>query len=201
MAAGSGSTGASNLILRNSQANLTFGEYTRNGAHEPTLIIGNNSRQFHFLSSDGLQSNFSVSGAKSGNLVQLLPDSVGSVGIGEDLYSVGNYTVNIDGRNNQSIGVVANAGLNQPGSNFILQAGAANTSGTDTAGGNLVLAAGQAQGAGASSILLQTTGGGPSGTSASAPTTRMTITGLGNVGIGTTSPGRTLDWLNWGSQS
>ncbi|MDD5005099.1 MAG: polymorphic toxin-type HINT domain-containing protein [Candidatus Omnitrophica bacterium] len=79
------------------------------------------------------------------------------------------------------------------GSSLTMQAGGAKSGGTNLAGGNLILDSGISTGTGTSKIYLQTATAGASGTGDNMPTTKMTILGSGNVGIGTTNPATTLD--------
>ncbi|MDD4976506.1 MAG: tail fiber domain-containing protein, partial [Bacteriovorax sp.] len=64
---------------------------------------------------------------------------------------------------------------------------------TDKSGGNLVLSGGTSTGTGTSSIQFQTSSAGASGTIDNASSTKMTILGNGNVGIGTETPGALLN--------
>ncbi|MDD4976247.1 MAG: tail fiber domain-containing protein, partial [Bacteriovorax sp.] len=64
---------------------------------------------------------------------------------------------------------------------------------TDKSGGNLVLSGGTSTGTGTSSIQFQTSSAGASGTADNASSTKMTILGNGNVGIGTTNPATNLE--------
>jgi hypothetical protein len=74
------------------------------------------------------------------------------------------------------------------GNNLTVQAGGGVALGTNENGGNLILASGISTGTGTSQIQFQTYPAGSSGTTDNTATTRVTITGAGNVGIGTTSP-------------
>ncbi len=78
------------------------------------------------------------------------------------------------------------------GNALTVNAGGAFVGGTNLAGGDLTLASGLATGLGTSSIIFQTAGGGATGTADRAAAEVMRITGVGNVGIGTTSPGQRL---------
>ena len=70
----------------------------------------------------------------------------------------------------------------------------ANAAGTDATGASLTIAAGNGTGSGtAGSIIFQTSISGSSGTSVNSPSTAMTISPSGKVGIGTSVPGGTLD--------
>lgn len=60
--------------------------------------------------------------------------------------------------------------------------------GTNLNGGNLIFSSGITTGNNLSKIELKTAGGGANGTTDQAATTRMTITGDGRVGIGTSTP-------------
>ena len=79
------------------------------------------------------------------------------------------------------------------GNNLIINAGDAGASATDANGGSLILASGNATGQGTSQIQFQTATQGSTGTTDISPTTKMTILGNGNVGIGSTNPSYKLD--------
>lgn len=70
---------------------------------------------------------------------------------------------------------------------------AANRTGTDLDGGTLYLEAGASTGTGGSSVEIKTASPSSTGSSANAPTTKMIITGAGNVGIGVTPSASTLE--------
>ncbi len=74
-----------------------------------------------------------------------------------------------------------------------ISAGGVNAGSTNGNGGSLILTSGIATGSGGSSIELRTATPGSSGTADITPSTKMTILGNGNVGIGTTSPGSKLE--------
>jgi hypothetical protein len=75
----------------------------------------------------------------------------------------------------------------------IIRAGNAGTAGTDIVGGNLYFATGKGNGAGTpADIYFQTTDALTSGTTQQSFSTKMTLKGNGNVGIGTTTPGQKL---------
>lgn len=67
------------------------------------------------------------------------------------------------------------------GRNAKLQAGGAKSGSTDKAGGNLTLASGIATGTGTSRVLVQTAGGGSTGTDDAAPATALEVQGDGTV--------------------
>jgi len=96
----------------------------------------------------------------------------------------------------RTIQVDRNSGAGTNGGGLTLQAGGAISGGSNYNGGNLTLASGVATGTGTSSIEFKTSGPGASGASDAAPTTKMTILGNGNVGIGTTAPVNTLQLGN-----
>jgi hypothetical protein len=75
-----------------------------------------------------------------------------------------------------------------PGKNLTVQAGGTLLGNTDASGGSLVLSGGISTGAASSSILFKTATPGASGTTDNTPSTKMTILGNGNVGIGVASP-------------
>jgi hypothetical protein len=111
-------------------------------------------------------------------------------------YSVTGWTctagVSLPGTSSQTLGMLRNTTADTAGNALTVQAGGATSASTNKDGGNLVLASGASTGTGASSISFQTSSAGSSGTSDNTPTTKMTITGAGRVGIGTTSPSELL---------
>ena len=72
------------------------------------------------------------------------------------------------------------------GQTLTINAGGAYLAGTNLAGGNLLLKAGISTGTGTSSIIFYTAPAGSSGTADNAPTEKMRIDSVGNVGIGLT---------------
>ena len=78
------------------------------------------------------------------------------------------------------------------GNSLTVQAGGAVSGGSNLAGGNLILSSGTSTGTGTSQIQFKTFPAGGSGTTDGTATTDMTITGAGNVGIGTASPATAL---------
>ena len=79
------------------------------------------------------------------------------------------------------------------GQGLTLHSGGAYVGGTDLNGGNLTLSSGIATGAGTSNIYFNTATAGLTGTTDNTPSTKMTILGSGNVGIGTMSPSERLE--------
>ena len=78
---------------------------------------------------------------------------------------------------------------NTIGNDLTMQAGGATSSATDKNGGGLILSSGTSTGTGSSTISFQTaTEQVSTNTTDNNPTTKMTILGNGNVGIGTASP-------------
>jgi len=78
------------------------------------------------------------------------------------------------------------------GNSLTVRAGGATTPATNKSGGNLILDGGISTGTGGSEIHLRTATPGASGTASNLPSTKMTISGNGNVGIGTTAPSSDL---------
>jgi hypothetical protein len=91
------------------------------------------------------------------------------------------------GNNARSI-IMERRAANAPGLNFTITASGAFAGGTNYAGGNLVLSSGISTGTGTSAINFQTATAGSAGTTDNTPTTKMTLTGSGDLGIGVTAP-------------
>jgi hypothetical protein len=113
----------------------------------------------------------------------------GNVSIGT---SSSTYGITLNGSSAQTIGMDRTSGTG--GLALTLLAGGGKLSGTDMNGGTLNLSSGISTGCGNSSINFNTsTGGTCSTTTDSAPSTKMTLTGSGRLGIGSTSPTQPLD--------
>jgi hypothetical protein len=97
-------------------------------------------------------------------------------------------TVILSGTTAQTLGMARNTTSNTAGNNLTIEASGATSAATDKAGGNLVLSSGTSTGTGSSSIQFQTAKASVSGTTDNAASTKMTILGDGNVGIGILAP-------------
>lgn len=113
----------------------------------------------------------------------------GNVGIG---ISSPTNALSFNGNTAQKIWMERHTTANTAGTSLSIQAGSSTSAATNKNGGDLILTGGTSTGTGTSKILLQTSTAGSSGTADNSPTTKMTILGNGNVGIGF-SP-----WTNFG---
>jgi len=102
-------------------------------------------------------------------------------------------SVSLGGTSAQTIGMTRNTTANTAGNNLTVEASGATVSSTNMAGGDLVLSSGTSTGTGSSTISFKTASATSTGTTDNAASTKMTILGNGNVGIGTTSPASLLD--------
>ncbi len=134
-------------------------------------------------------SNLQLTPGTSGNIYV----SRGNIGMGTTTPS---YDLSFGGTVVREIWVERNTNAATAGNNLVLSAGGTKLANTNQNGGNLVLQSGISTGTGASSILFQTSGGGSTGTADKGLATVMTVTGTGNVGIGTSSPLGTLSLYN-----
>src|SRR3989338_5156777 len=138
----------------------------------------------------------SVQGAGTAGDIILTPAS-GHLGIGTtsptNILSLGNSAAQKFWIENSATDVVGRALTVAAGSTV------AGTSVSDVVGGNLILQSGLGTGTGDSSISFQTGTTLTTGTTLQTMSTKMTILGNGNVGIGTTAPGYALDVQTSGS--
>lgn len=157
--------------------------------------------RFDFTGSDGVVDSrisynaavyqgleFYTGGITSDKLRLLITDS-GNVGIGTtsptNLLSLG-------GTAERTIWMERNTTAAAAGQGLTLSSGGAIAGTADLAGGDLTLKSGISTGTGTSALHFFTATAGSTGTADNTPTEKMTILGSGNVGIGTTNPGRTL---------
>jgi len=136
-----------------------------------------------------LGGNISVTtGNYSGATMTVL--GTGNVGIGTTSPT---RILGVGGNAARAIGLERHTTANTAGNNLTLNAGGATSGATNKAGGNLILTSGISTGTGSSNIYFQTALAGTTGTTDRDPTTKMTILGDGNVGIGMTNPSVKLD--------
>ncbi len=102
--------------------------------------------------------------------------------------SVPTKDLSLGGNTSRTIWLERHTTANTAGNNLTVQAGGATSGATDKNGGNLVLSGGIATGTGRSDILFYGAASGTSGTTDRTPGEVMRVTGVGNVGIGTTNP-------------
>jgi hypothetical protein len=118
----------------------------------------------------------------------------GNIGLGTTIPA---YNLSFNGDAAKTIGMERTYAAKTPtpaGGNILtILSGGATVGGTDKNGGDLYLKSGISTGSGYSNISFYTPTPGTSGTTDRTPSEKMRITGLGFVGIGTTSPAYSLD--------
>ncbi len=159
-------------------------------ANSNAKIYFNDLGQLEILSASS--SVYSSTGFGSVSTKMVIRASDNHVGIG-----VINPThfLSLSGSENRTIWMERNASVAPMplnGFNLTVQAGGAKSGESNMTGGDLLLNSGIATGSGSSNIYMQTATSGASGTADRNPTTKMTILGSGNVGIGTTTPSQLL---------
>ena len=113
--------------------------------------------------------------------------STNRIGIGTITPS---YILSLNGDANQTFGMERSTTTN--GSDLTIQSGSSKAAVGNKLGGDLYLNSGIATGTGSSNIYLQTSTSGSAGNADNPLTTKMTILGSGNVGIGNTNPSNKL---------
>src|SRR5205823_448193 len=105
---------------------------------------------------------------------------IGTTSPGKDL--------SFGGRSARTIWMERNTIASTAGNDLTIQSGGSAAGGTDKNGGNTYIRSGISTGTGSSNIYLQTATAAGTGSTDNTTSTKMTILGNGNVGIGTTSP-------------
>lgn len=114
--------------------------------------------------------------------------STGEIGIGT---SVPTTTLMFDGNATRTISTTRST--SGAGNVFTVSSGGALSGGTDLNGGNLAFRSGISTGTGSSSLIFQTyTPAASTGTADNTVSTKMTIAGNGNIGMGAGSPAANL---------
>ncbi len=122
---------------------------------------------------------------------QMLLNTSGYLGIGTTSPT---NTLSFDGTSARTVWMERHTTSNTAGNNLTMQAGGATSAATNKGGGDLYLSGGTATGNGSSDVFIQTATAGSSGTSDRAPSTKVSIIGNGNVGIGNAiTPNTKLD--------
>ncbi|MEO7165269.1 MAG: hypothetical protein ABI041_20285, partial [Bdellovibrionia bacterium] len=116
--------------------------------------------------------------------------TTGSFGVGT---AVPTADIGLGGTIARTIQVERNTVAGSAGNNLVLAAGGAASGGTDQSGGNLILSSGVATGAGGSAIQFNTASAGAAGSLDRAPSSKMTLTSDGRLGVGTQTPGAQVE--------
>lgn len=102
--------------------------------------------------------------------------------------SAPSYNLSFGGGVARTIGMERRTITNGAGYSLTINSGGATSGSLNYSGGDLNLSSGIATGTGSSNIYFKTSTAGSSGTTDRTPSTKMTILGSGNIGIGTTDP-------------
>jgi hypothetical protein len=170
----------------NVNGTITLG--TGGGANDVGMYK-NTQRQITFDSGPTAGTGMTVNIGTSANQGSTLVVN-GDVGIGTTLPDA---LLSFSGQAAQVIDMVRETTTATTGNDLTVKAGGATSGGTNLNGGNLNLSSGISTGTGTSGISFNVSEAGSSGTTDNSATTAMILTGTGNVGIGTTVPGTTLN--------
>jgi hypothetical protein len=154
-----------------------------------TLTAGSSADASSLHNHDSLYVKLSGGGTSS-NLGSGIAYTTGSLGVG---IAVPTADIGLGGTIARKIQVERNSVAGAAGNNLILLAGGAASGGTDQSGGDLVLSSGIATGSGSSGIQFNTASAGVTGTADRAPSTKMTLTAEGRLGLGTQTPGAQVE--------
>jgi hypothetical protein len=109
------------------------------------------------------------------------------IGVGVDAPT---YDLSFGGSADRILGIERRTTVGVAGNTLSVIAGGASVNGTNLLGGSLILSSGISTGNQTSGIYFKTASAGASGTGDNTPTTKMTLDGAGQLGLGTLSPGR-----------
>jgi microcystin-dependent protein len=154
-----------------------------------TLTGGSSTDASSLHNHDSLYVKLSGGGTSS-NLGSGIAYTTGNIGIGT---AVPTADIGLGGTLPRTIQVERNSVVGSAGNNLILLAGGATSGGTDLLGGNLILSSGTATGAGSSGIQFNTASAGVAGSTDRTPSTKMTLTADGRLGLGTQTPGAQIE--------
>jgi hypothetical protein len=130
---------------------------------------------------------------KTNNTEKTRVTSAGNFGIGT---ATPTTILSANGNVAQIFGLERITGAPNTGSNLTIRAGGAGAGQNNKTGGDLYLNSGISTGTGTSNIYMQTATAGASGSTDNTQTTKMTVLGNGNVGVGTTAPAQLLETMN-----
>lgn len=143
---------------------------------------------------------YQSSGTTTNKAALYIVQSAGYSGFGMDSNSneFPQYDISLGSKANATIGInrLASSYGTNAGQNLSITSGGALSGAYSAMGGHLYLKSGISTGTGQSYIYFQTPSPGAMGTTDNIPTTKMILTGNGNVGITTTAPGGQLSLGN-----
>ncbi len=184
----------------NALSTLTTGSYntgigytagSTNTTGSNNTFVGSNADAASNNLSNATAIGYSAS-VGSSNCLVLGGSGVNLVKVGIGVSSPSN-SLSFDGQAARTIWMERHTTSGNAGNNLTLQSGGAYSGGTNLNGGDLNLSAGTSTGTGYSNIYFKIAAAGSSGTADNSPATVMTVYGsTSSVGIGTTTPGTTL---------
>ncbi len=181
---------ATNIVTSNTMLLTPISAPTCDTGGKGKLYYDTTANKAYYCNGSSWEEMGGGGGWTDGGTSVYLTTSTDSVGIGTTSPT---SILGLGGAEARTIQMERGTVANTAGFDLTIKAGGATSGATNKAGGDLILSSGIATGTGASGIGFRTVTAGATGTTDRTPAIQMVISGAGNVGIGTMSPGGKLD--------